>query len=96
MPVSFGLQGSRTVLPSNSRRCLEAAHGKEVGLLLRVRMEVPRFWAVVEGEIMILDPVFLDPIFQTTAPSAPPLKIFFSETIKYRGKSMPGFWNQTS
>lgn len=26
-------------------------------MLLRVRMEVPHFWAVVEGEVMILDPV---------------------------------------
>lgn len=41
-------------------------------MLLRVRMEVPRFWAVVEEEIMILDPVFLDPVFQTTAPLCTP------------------------
>ena len=60
------------MLPSNSRRCLEAAHGKEVGLLLRVSIEVPRFWAVVEEEILILDPVFLDPVFQTTAPLRTP------------------------
>ena len=41
-------------------------------MLLRVRIEVPRFWAVVEEEIMILDPVFLDPVFQTTAPLRTP------------------------
>ena len=96
MPVSFGLQGSWTLLPPGSRRCLEAAHGKETGLLLRVRMEAPHFWAVVEGDVIVLNSVFLEPIFQTTVTMALPLKKFFSETIKYRGKSMHRFWNQTS
>lgn len=48
------------MLPPDSRHCLEAARGKEMGLLLSVRMEGPRFWSkVAEGEVMVLGPMFL-------------------------------------
>lgn len=65
-------------------------------MLLRVRMEVPHFWAVVEGEVMILDPVPGSYISDNLHPLHPQLKIYFSETVKYRRKSMHGFWNKTS
>ena len=71
-PSALGYKDLGPCSPSNSRHCLEVAHGKEMGLLLSVRMEGPRFWSeVAEGEVMVLDPMFLYPIFQPTP--TPPL-----------------------
>ena len=49
-------------------------------MLLRVRMEVPHFWAVVEGEVMILDPVPGSYISDNLHPLHSHLKFFFRDS----------------
>lgn len=39
MPIGLELQGSWTMLPANSRRYLEVAHGKGQGVLLSVTQD---------------------------------------------------------